>query len=655
MTEKLDHHHIVKIVGSYCTRPSELYILLWPVALCNLDQLVDDLDSLRLGHGDRNDIVARLAALELHDLGSLDPAAQRPQPACEGAASCPLAYLRQIIGCIVRAVAYCHVADVRHLDLKPSNILINPGRVYLADFGIAKDVYNREHTMTMGVQGTPKWRAPEISNSVYGDEEWSMQAADVYSLGLVMLNIATILYGASMDQFTAVVADLSPRTRAESIARYLTHLEGLALTTQEVEDTNAISFGPKHVVGLASSMLSAEARRRPTASQVDTELVELGGIDQIYHSPCCRKSSRFVTDRMNARLRHAVEEHSRLRAEHERNAKELRVLKEKDVTYESRIENEKKAHAKRIANLQEQLDRERKERQRLESIVAQTQRGPGKRLSVSRPGPNPAAPGPGCASNGPIHSTPHGRPAPTTTLTSPSPGPQRVSAQVVTLNARPSYSQAASNPIISAIHRTSSIPRVPSISPGQIPTPTGSPNPEAGFPLRSRNSGSRLPQPVNPATPIGRGPPVYNRDPASTDSTELSMVSSTFSLRSTRSRYSFAETSVAGTPALPSPVVNQSSTGHDGVADETVRSAPTRSDQTPIASDGVGLGVYIPTTSRRESVTSDRASVAGSNAAPSAVSSVYGGSVLSSPRAVRVPGLPTHPSWADVARKEGRI
>ena len=114
--EKLDHHHIVKLVGTYCLRNCELYLLLWPVAVCNLDNLFNDLDALRLGLGDREDIIKRLGALELTDLSAVEKTGLKPQPSA-AQLSCPLAYLRRIMGCIAHAVAYCHNANIRHVSL----------------------------------------------------------------------------------------------------------------------------------------------------------------------------------------------------------------------------------------------------------------------------------------------------------------------------------------------------------------------------------------------------------------------------------------------------------------------------------------------------------------------------------------------------------
>ncbi|KAK1754022.1 kinase-like domain-containing protein [Echria macrotheca] len=661
--EKLDHDHIVKLVGTYCVRPNELYILLWPVAVCNLDNLFNDLDLLKLGQGDRDDIVSRLHTLDLQDFRAIEqthPASQTH----ESRGNCPLAYLRQIVGCITRAVSYCHEANIRHLDLKPSNILLNPGGVYLADFGIAKDVSDRDRTKTMGQQGTPKWRAPEIHSS---RDEWSMKAADVYSLGLVILNIATVLYGGSMAEFDSVVDDLTARGRAEKLAQYHTKLEALALATQQVEDVNAPSFAPKHLVSLTSRMLSSNPSMRPIVDQVDTELVELGGIDQIYHSPCCKKSSRFVTDRMNTRYRQVIAERDRLRKEYEPVAKRLEVLERMDETYESRIQNERRAQAEKIAQLQKQLEKEREANKKLETLLAETQRAKKpmprgipvlaeRKLSIGSP-----------SANGLYIRTKH------TGITSAVPQ-ARPEGPMPSCNTRPSYSQTASAPgglgTVPPSARRQQEAVADRMRDCSVPTPAlpGSPVPEAGYPIRTRGSGSKLPRAVNPATPIRSNTPSLNRDPSSTDSTQYSMTSSTFS-RLSLSKYaeSAANTSVAGTPAIGSPPVAETSWGHlrrpSNANEQRDQARPeARAEQ---VTSGLGLGIM----ERRESVSHesvvsvhDTGSVVSSGAVPGISSPVLSGSAFSSPRAVhavpdipaggvKVPSLPTAKSWADVARR----
>ncbi|KAI8257534.1 hypothetical protein K4K58_003921 [Colletotrichum sp. SAR11_239] len=311
--ERLDHDHIVKLIGTYTFRQRELYLLIWPVAICNLDELLTDLDDLRSGQGDREDITKRLMALGLTDLSAIQGSVRdAANPGSKG--KCPLKFLQRIMGCIGQAVTYCHHSNIRHLDLKPTNILLNPERVYLADFGIARDVNDQEKTTTIGHQGTPKWRAPEI----YDLKDWSMKSADIYSLGLIYLNIATAVYHGNLSAFYTVLEDLVPRSRADKLEKFQQQLTLHALATQQFHEATSPTVSPRHILGLTQKMLFLEPGSRPRADQVDHELVDLGGIEQVYHSPCCRKSTRYLSKRIDNRLSATHRENVSLKAEVER-------------------------------------------------------------------------------------------------------------------------------------------------------------------------------------------------------------------------------------------------------------------------------------------------------------------------------------------------
>jgi serine/threonine protein kinase len=676
--ERLDHDHIVKLVGTYCIQTS-LYLLLWPVAVCNLDILLNDIDSLRTNDGDRDDIINRLHALGLGDFTAIEALHSTVRTSTNND-NCPLEYLLRIMGCITRAVAYCHGSNIRHLDLKPSNILLNPGRVYLADFGIAKDVHDRENTMTRGLQGTPKWRAPELHQS---KTDWSMKAADVYSLGLILLNIFTVVYNAPLDEFDALLGDVCVDGRAEKLEKFLPKLEGLALASQEVDDANAPTFGPKHIVGLASRMVSKEPGSRPVIFQVDSELVELGGLDQVYHFQCCKRSSRFLTERINTKLKVVAEERDRLRVEHAQMAKRLQVLEARDETYERRLENERRTHAENITKLQAQLDKERAGRKMVDELLAEMQQNRKQRRPVA---PYPSAnlppsnlPSPGGLmmrtrpkSNLQPAVAPQQQP-PATQVQQPSPAPS-----VIGDSPRLSYSQCVKGSIIS---KTSALPAplrrdslIPSPSPSPGPISASNPSPElAGFTLRSRKSGSRLPLAVNPATPIRTGTPISHQDLSSTDSTQYSMSDSVFS------RLSLSKVSVAGTSVPGTPPTTRSPAVVNGRREESPTAVPKSprygepGPETPPSPDiPHGLGLGLTDRERRESIVSgtgdgesirDTASVTSSAAFPPSgtLSPVLSGSALSSPRAAYasadtarrdVPSLPTAQSWADVARRQ---
>ncbi|CCC09802.1 unnamed protein product [Sordaria macrospora k-hell] len=651
--EKVEHEHIVKLIGSYCYRNvPELYLLLWPVAVCNLDDLFNDLHLLQTGQDDRDEILSRLATLDLTDLGALE----YPYIPSYGN-RCLFRYMRQMMGCLTRALAYLHKSDVRHLDLKPGNILLSPGRVYLADFGIARDVHDRENTLTLGQQGTPKWRAPEVSRI---SDEWSMRAADVYSLGMVLLNISTVVYGTKIAEFDQVAGKLPEQGRDALLDQFLGNLE--------------------------MRMSSTTPSERPAADEADLELVELGGIDQVYHASCCKKSSRFLTEKLDSRLKHAMEDRRRLLAEHEKITKRLAELEAKDATYEARIRNETTHVAERFKQVCEQLEKrlenESGERKRLEVRLMELQTGKRQGVPIASrrtTTPAPASTKPVLAPSGlKMPSRPPTHPLPATSSSAPAVQTLiKMPTPIVDPNARPSYSQAVSTgtssiPVPQSATRRDSIRResivrpanllnspIPAVGPKRSPTLEVVP---ANYPLRPSTSASRLPRAVNPATPIRSSTPStprYNRNTSSADSTQNSMNSSTLSL--SRSLYSDLSmpTTVENTPNIKSP-------SPDEIAkkpDETISEFHYNDAATVIKVESVGLGLgYEEDIKRAESVASredhedreerdirDDASVVSFAPSTSTAPSVGSGYSRTATRK-KVPSLPTAPSWADVAR-----
>ena len=95
--------------------------------------------------------------------------------------------MRRIGARLADALAHVHSNGIIHRDLKPANVLLGTdGRPRLADFGIARALDGTAVTGTGYVVGTAAYLAPE---QVRG--EWVGPAADVYALGLVLLEALT--------------------------------------------------------------------------------------------------------------------------------------------------------------------------------------------------------------------------------------------------------------------------------------------------------------------------------------------------------------------------------------------------------------------------------------------------------------------------------
>ncbi|OAA51585.1 Protein kinase-like domain protein [Metarhizium rileyi] len=531
MMRKLDHRHVVKLVATYAPRSHELCLLIWPAAVCNLSRLLDDIESLRLNEGDREDVVERLTALDLRDLSEIDAIAEDQYPTAIHE-PCPFEFLRTIMGCVARALAHCHANNVRHLDIKPSNILLRPDRVYLADFGISRDVTGQEQTTTDGIPGTERWRAPEL----YGEHGSSMQLSDIYSLGLVYLNIATVLYDARLADFDDALSysgrlsrDEQLRIREDKVKIHLDRLTASALGkppfvfTQEGQET----VRPRPLTQLISRLVATNPRHRLTAAKVDEKLSMLGGINQIYHGVCCKRPMSWVEDKWDKKFASLTA----LQKENEVQCKRIMELEGKDQTYETRLEKQRQKHEQDISRLQTLLKNAEEKCQRLES--ERTDRSRMTHCSRGSHGHDvsrPAVPGGRKQPAGPATTQGVGQGLTRSKLTPPRTAVMPQTAAPKSFRQHDSqrsqsFSSWPQERHPQKIRTLQSSPAVTQSSTVGQRSPNISGN-LAGYALRSRGSGSKLPLPV---TPSRSNTPGFSCEQSMTDS---SMASSVFSQKS---------------------------------------------------------------------------------------------------------------------------
>lgn len=94
---------------------------------------------------------------------------------------------------VAEAALYAHGMGIAHRDIKPRNIMLCPdGRVVLLDFGIAADARSGSLTRTGAFSPhSPGYAPPEVAMSREAVPSALAPRVDVYSLGVVLLEVVT--------------------------------------------------------------------------------------------------------------------------------------------------------------------------------------------------------------------------------------------------------------------------------------------------------------------------------------------------------------------------------------------------------------------------------------------------------------------------------
>jgi tRNA A-37 threonylcarbamoyl transferase component Bud32 len=113
---------------------------------------------------------------------------------------------------IARAVQYMHDSNLLHRDLKPGNILLEPGdEPIVSDFGLAKQLAPTDAALTAtgDIPGTPAYMAPE---QVTGSAAVS-RATDIWALGVILFELVCgqrPFTGPTRDKITEAIVQSDP-------------------------------------------------------------------------------------------------------------------------------------------------------------------------------------------------------------------------------------------------------------------------------------------------------------------------------------------------------------------------------------------------------------------------------------------------------------
>jgi len=97
--------------------------------------------------------------------------------------------LLQVTQAVGDALTYAHQKGILHRDVKPSNVLMGfDGRIYLADFGLARIAEMGESTLSSDkMLGTPQYISPE---QAMGKSDLDKRT-DIYSFGVMLYEMTT--------------------------------------------------------------------------------------------------------------------------------------------------------------------------------------------------------------------------------------------------------------------------------------------------------------------------------------------------------------------------------------------------------------------------------------------------------------------------------
>lgn len=142
--------------------------------------------------------------------------------------------LKAFLGCLLRAILHLRNKGIRHRDIKPENILIvfeqqsaddkvTP-KVVLCDFGLSHQGPANESNATFSnSRGTPKYKAPELSDS----HERHDEKTDVWSLGCVFFEMHVVISECSLPAVMEELRKYKSQHDAESSWTYVTAFEAV--------------------------------------------------------------------------------------------------------------------------------------------------------------------------------------------------------------------------------------------------------------------------------------------------------------------------------------------------------------------------------------------------------------------------------------------
>jgi serine/threonine protein kinase len=177
-----------------------------------------------------------------------------------------------MMGCLASSIRYLHDQRpvVKHMDIKPQNILIKQGEdvphVFLSDFGVSSIGEITANTKAMPL--TRQYCAPEVPEGVSRE-----LASDIWSLGCVFLEMLTVAYKEDNPRWLEF-RQLFGGRKGKYYWQDVPAVQGLLTKSLE----QAASRTEANATRTVKDMLSSEPAERPTASKLTMVFTP---------APCC--------------------------------------------------------------------------------------------------------------------------------------------------------------------------------------------------------------------------------------------------------------------------------------------------------------------------------------------------------------------------------
>lgn len=199
--------------------------------------------------------------------------------------------LSTFFGCLAAAVSYLHQIQIRHRDIKPDNILVKGGQVYLTDFGISLDWEHLSKSTTTEESGrTLAYCAPEVAEQF----QKRNSSTDVWSLGCVFTEMLVVRHGLGVEQLKTAF-----RNNSDSRTFYQNSPVVNEWFDKKLQEPRPVGTG-RSLSQLTLAMLSRDSKERPTAHAVYHIISGFQLRDAKYGNPycgeCCMAEAQAVSD-----------------------------------------------------------------------------------------------------------------------------------------------------------------------------------------------------------------------------------------------------------------------------------------------------------------------------------------------------------------------